>query len=43
MTMSEVLTWTCKECKKVIKSLYPKQLSFLRKQHELSHSEKKVA
>ena len=32
--MSEVLSWTCKPCKKTFTSLYPAQLESVKRFHE---------
>ncbi len=33
----KILVYKCPDCGKEIKSLYPKQLEFLKGQHQLSH------
>ncbi|VVB52324.1 Uncharacterised protein [uncultured archaeon] len=33
----EIEQWKCPDCDKVIESLYPKQLEYLKKQHRLTH------
>ena len=36
----KIIKWKCSKCGKEIKSLYPKHLAFLKKQHQWSHEVK---
>ena len=37
MMEDKIQKWVCPKCEKEIKSMYPKQFDFLKKQHELKH------